>query len=461
MKNIFVAAGRWVAKTFQAVRKLRFSIFKKIFQILSPLEKIILFVLIIVFLASAGFFAFERITKKNTAPDFGGKYIEAVIANSLENLEPIIQELENVSLIEAGDNGEISPKAAERWEISDDGLTYKFFLRSSFNAADFLESIQSEQEAANWEGIEVKSPDEKTLEFHLKNPLGNFLSLMDKPLLPEGPYKLIKKEKGGLVFKSNKDFYLGRPYIDTLEIKIYSDKEILKKKFAKDGIEGFINGVTNEIGFPADFNNYIFPLPRYEAVFFNLKRDAVKDKNIRKNLAVNAPLGKNVELNLVTSQNESNLKTAADLKNKWEKLGAKINIISYTSAKLQNEIIPKRDFDLLLFGLDYGLNPDYFSFWHSSQIESPGMNLSGFADAKADKILEGVRATGDAGKKKEKIDEFLKIFNEETPAIILDQITANYHINKKMKGVKIHPISNLADRFSDVSGWYIRERKVK
>ena len=93
----------------------------------------------------------------------------------------------------------------------------------------------------------------------------------------------------------------------------------------------------------------------------------------------------------MTSDNPKNIELARNIVEKWAKNGVKINLDVKDNVSLQKTVIPKRDYDLLLYGLDYGEDPDPYPFWHSSQIKDDGKNLSNFKNVKADKLLEAAR----------------------------------------------------------------------
>ena len=50
---------------------------------------------------------------------------------------------------------------------------------------------------------------------------------------------------------------------------------------------------------------------------------------------------------------------------------------------------------MLLIGQNVGIDEDLYSFWHSSQITDPGLNLTWFSDKKVDKLLEQVMRSSD------------------------------------------------------------------
>jgi ABC-type transport system substrate-binding protein len=167
-----------------------------------------------------------------------------------------------------------------------------------------------------------------------------------------------------------------------------------------------------------------------------------------------------LEFNLATGKDPLLVKTAEKIKESLEKLGVKITINKYDLEKMEREIIPKKDYDMLLFGQIYGRILDPYPFWHSSQIQVGFLNLSNFKDEKLDKILIKERELIDPEKRKEKLKEFEKIILEEKPAIFLFNPDLNYFVSKNIKNVKGGEIFKIEERFSQIEDWYIKEKRV-
>jgi len=107
-------------------------------------------------------------------------------------------------------------------------------------------------------------------------------------------------------------------------------------------------------------------------------------------------------LHLTTVDNEENNLVAASLKNFWENVGAKTIIESISPMEMQSSIIVPRKYEILLYGQILGGDPDSYVFWHSSQANESGMNLSNYQNKDLDKILEEARLTTNIETRKQK-----------------------------------------------------------
>ena len=167
-----------------------------------------------------------------------------------------------------------------------------------------------------------------------------------------------------------------------------------------------------------------------------------------------------LEFELSTS-NAPELTQAAELiKTMWEELGAKINLKIFEMGDLNQNAIRPRKYDALLFGLMMGRDPDPFAFWHSSQRNDPGLNISLYANIAADKLLEEARAISDSQKRKEKYEAFEEQVEHDIPAVFLYSPEYIYLMPGALRGFDTDTITIPPERFTQVYNWYIETEKV-
>lgn len=167
-----------------------------------------------------------------------------------------------------------------------------------------------------------------------------------------------------------------------------------------------------------------------------------------------------IKLTLVTVDQPFLLETAGMLKEQWEKLGFEVGVQTYNFNELSRSIIRPRQYEMLLFGEILGLIPDPFSFWHSSRIEEPGLNLSLYQNEKVDKLLEGARESRSHKDFQSKLEEFQNILLSDSPALFLYRPDFNYLLLEKIKGASLGLLAEPCKRFSNVENWYIKTKRV-
>lgn len=152
--------------------------------------------------------------------------------------------------------------------------------------------------------------------------------------------------------------------------------------------------------------------------------------------------------------------TADLLREEWRSLGADVEVKVLSQADLYQNVIRTREYEALLFGQASMLDPDPYSFWHSSQKVDPGLNLAFFEEKRADEILSSARESLDNGKRSELYREFQAILRREQPAVFLFSPAYLAVTSDKVRGYELRSINTPADRFCDITKWYIKTKRV-
>ena len=405
----------------------------------------------------SSFFIWQNHWLKNTqeVPTTGGILTEGIVGEP-KDLDKHIARLTGAGLTRLVENGDVKGDLAESWQLLDDGKTYQFKIRPSYSASDLLAQIKNKDV---WSSIDMSAPDEQTLVFKFKSPFSPFLYVSTEPIFNYGPYQISKEEKGKVTLSANKNYWQGSPYISTIEINLYSSQDTLLKAAQNGEIMNYMKENKDDYQIN-NATNFSYTLPRELNLFFNLSRPELTHKDWRQNLRDDKTLPYEVNWTLATSDTTKNIQIAEGLKQKWKDLKVNLTIKTYNNIELQKDIIPARNYDLLLYGQDYGPDPDPYPFWHSSQ-NGTGSNLSNYSNKKADKLLEDARQTFDFAIRDQKYKEFRDILADDVPYINIEKDSIDYVISNKVKGItKIFGFSE-ADRFLDINQWYIKSKKVK
>ena len=152
--------------------------------------------------------------------------------------------------------------------------------------------------------------------------------------------------------------------------------------------------------------------------------------------------------------------TAYLLQKQWRELGAVVEVKVFEIGDLNQNIIKPRKYDSLLFGEVVGRDSDLYPFWHSSQRNSPGLNIALYTNLKADKLLENIRATSDPELKQKYFTSLNKEIASDSPAVFTYSPYFIYIVPKKVKNVNLGQITTSVERFADVSKWYVETNNV-
>jgi peptide/nickel transport system substrate-binding protein len=160
------------------------------------------------------------------------------------------------------------------------------------------------------------------------------------------------------------------------------------------------------------------------------------------------------------------LKKAAEMvKDYWNALGAKVGIKVFEPSDLYQNIIRPRKYDALLFGQLIGKDHDVYAFWHSSQRNSPGLNVSMYVNNKVDALLENIRSTNDDEARKNKYKELDQLIRADIPAVFLYSPNFTYAIPKNLRAVNsgkidLNNVTIPSDRLNSITNWYLVTEKV-
>ncbi len=157
----------------------------------------------------------------------------------------------------------------------------------------------------------------------------------------------------------------------------------------------------------------------------------------------------------LSTGNVPELRAAAEyLRQEWTKVGAKVDVKIFDQGDLSQNVIRPRKYDALLFGEVVGREFDLFAFWHSSQRNDPGLNISLYANATADKILEQLRETSEDTKRQELFNKFEVELKKDVPAIFLYTPDFVYSIPQDIVSATLGFIETPSDRFLSAPSWH-------
>ncbi len=161
-------------------------------------------------------------------------------------------------------------------------------------------------------------------------------------------------------------------------------------------------------------------------------------------------------LTLTTVDQPESLNTATIIKNGWAALGVDVTLNAVSASDMHRTVIRPRAYDALLYGQLLGSDLDPYPFWHSSQIQDPGLNLAMSADRQADDALETARRMADPSLRQQAYAKFLSVLSDEQPAAFLYSPSYTYAIPAALKGFGSIRVTDPSDRFATITSWYLK-----
>lgn len=273
-------------------------------------------------------------------PRHGGAYSEAMVGEP-QFINPILAGINDIDkdivalvfsgLMKYDAEGHIVPNLAERYDVSENGKEYTFFLRKNltwhdgepltaddvvFTYSAILDSRYGSPQRAGLQGTTAEKIDDMTVKLTLPYPHTQFLDKLTIGIVPKhiwesinprnanladaniepigsGPYRFVKftKDKYGTIISysltANEHFHNGIPYIDTIDLYFYqTDEEALNAYRDGDvmGIGGIAPRDADEVK-KRGSDVHAIATSKYFAVFFDQSRSKpLADKRVREAL---------------------------------------------------------------------------------------------------------------------------------------------------------------------------------
>ena len=257
------------------------------------------------------------------------RFINPLIAASEADRD--LTELIYAGLLKSDGQGGLKPELAEKYEISEDNLTYTFFLKENLRwsdgqpitAQDIAFTVKLVQDPslkspkrANWEGVETEIISPLAVKFILKKPYAPFLENTALEILPShlwdslnseqislsqfnvepigsGPYRVkkISRNSSGIInsyaLESFEDYTLKKPYLKKIIFKFYNSEADLLAAYKNRIIDslGAISPQKISALLGKESRLKKMALPRVFGVFFNQnKNKALAEETVRKAL---------------------------------------------------------------------------------------------------------------------------------------------------------------------------------
>lgn len=177
--------------------------------------------------------------------------------------------------------------------------------------------------------------------------------------------------------------------------------------------------------------------------------------------------GAELKLSVVTTKDTEYERVLELLAAQWRQLGIVVDtqIVDPSDASQQvvQTILQPRSYDVLLYQLTIGADPDVYAYWHSSQAQpnSRGRNLSNYANTISDDALSSARSRREPSLRNAKYLTFARQWVSDVPAIGLYQSTAQYVYSKNAGSFNDSNVFVSAiDRYDDVLYWSVGTRSV-
>lgn len=150
------------------------------------------------------------------------------------------------------------------------------------------------------------------------------------------------------------------------------------------------------------------------------------------------------------------------LQDYWQKVGVNAGVTLQSDFEI-GTTVSRGLYDVLLYGISVGADPDVFAYWHSSQADENAinqLNFSRYSSDVADESLEAGRSRTDEQLRIVKYKTFLESWRNDAPALMLYQPRYLYLTDKAVKGLGLKTLNDPSERYTNVTNWTIRQARV-
>ncbi len=166
---------------------------------------------------------------------------------------------------------------------------------------------------------------------------------------------------------------------------------------------------------------------------------------------------------LIAQDNSEYANVAYRLQQQWRKVGVDLQVRLEATTDFQvNLSSSSRGYDVLLYGISIGKDPDVYVYWDSKNADvrsESRLNFSEYRSSIADASLQAGRTRSDASLRAVKYQPFLQAWRDDAPAVGLYQPRFLYITHGPVYGLSEHPINNDVERFTNVHEWMIRTER--
>lgn len=166
--------------------------------------------------------------------------------------------------------------------------------------------------------------------------------------------------------------------------------------------------------------------------------------------------GQKLQLSIVAPRSGDFPDMLGELAKQWRKVGVDVKTQVVQTNTFEQNILTTRAYDVLLYELALGADPDVFAYWHSTQASVRGFNLSNYRSDIADDALLSARSRSESALRAAKYEGFYKQWLEDAPAVALYRPHLRYAATDNTRSlVSGNPVIDTVSRYNTIYRWTV------
>lgn len=170
--------------------------------------------------------------------------------------------------------------------------------------------------------------------------------------------------------------------------------------------------------------------------------------------------GQRLELSVVAPQTGDFPDVLEALAKQWRKVGVDVKTQVVATDTFEQNILTSRAYDVLLYELALGADPDVFAYWHSSQASVRGFNLSNYKSGIADDALLSARGRSEEVLRGAKYRGFFEQWLKDASAVALYRPHLHYVMTDNTVAIdRTKPVIDALDRYHTIDNWTVQQQR--
>lgn len=166
--------------------------------------------------------------------------------------------------------------------------------------------------------------------------------------------------------------------------------------------------------------------------------------------------GQKLQLSVVAPRSGDFPDVLGEVAKQWRKIGVDVKTQVVQTNTFEQNILTTRAYDVLLYELALGADPDVFAYWHSSQASVRGFNLSNYKSGIADDALLSARSRSEPDLRSAKYEGFFKQWLEDAPAVALYRPHLRYVMTDNTHALADgKPVIDTVNRYHTLQDWSV------
>lgn len=172
--------------------------------------------------------------------------------------------------------------------------------------------------------------------------------------------------------------------------------------------------------------------------------------------------GQELKLRIVTIAGTNYEEVANLIADQWrDNLNINTQVEAVDATQAQQAYLMPRNYDVLVYQMHLGADPDMYAYWSSTQTDQTGLNLANYQSRRAEIALTNGRTNVNSAARESRYIAFVNQWLQDDPAIALYQPSFIYVMDQNVNTLKSgDQIIDASDRFRNVTSWTVLTQPV-